>query len=244
MTNIAEQHKTKLRDYFDGLGFERWKAIYGDAEVSSIRRTIREGHATMLALAEQWIAEGLGEGEPKPQAAGLRPHVLDAGCGTGLFSLALARRGLRVSGVDIAPQMVAAAARAAGDAGLGERTAFRVGDLEHIEGRYDAVACLDVLIHYPQQGFAQLCGRLAGLSRGPLVLTYAPREPLLAALHWLGGRFPTNHRRTEIQMIDPRVVERALALADRRVRRSQRISRGFYHVTLLEAVHHSDKTTR
>ncbi|HRC77896.1 MAG TPA: magnesium protoporphyrin IX methyltransferase, partial [Kouleothrix sp.] len=82
MTEVSD-HKSRLLAYFDGLGFERWSAIYGDAEVSRIRRTIRQGHARMLALAEQWICEGAGEAGTgaQPPAPGYAPQVLDAGCG-------------------------------------------------------------------------------------------------------------------------------------------------------------------
>jgi magnesium-protoporphyrin O-methyltransferase len=236
------QHKDKLLAYFDGIGFERWSAIYGHSELSRVRRTIRDGHARMLTLAEMWLVEGLETSDlrrvergSKSPASGLQPHVLDAGCGTGLFSIALARRGFDVHAVDIAPQMVGAAERQAAAAGVHTQIDFSVGDLEAIDGTYDAVVCFDVLIHYPQASFAQLCARLARLSRGPLLLTYAPREPVLAALHWLGGRFPRSQRRTDIQMLPRAWVHQTLAASGMHVRREERISRGFYHVSLVEA---------
>lgn len=245
MTDIIQQHKSKLRDYFDGIGFERWSAIYGEVEVSRIRQTIRDGHAAMLAQAEAWLVETLQDGRRKPEdgnvatysAASGRcpPAVLDAGCGTGLFTLALARRGFDVTAVDIAPQMIEATLAQASAADLSERVTGSASDLEGVGGSFDAVACFDVLVHYPQASFAQLCTHLASLTRGPLLLTYAPREPLLAALHWLGGRFPSDERRTDIQMIPERFVCETLAQAGMDVHRQMRVSRGFYHVTLLEA---------
>jgi magnesium-protoporphyrin O-methyltransferase len=161
--------------------------------------------------------------------------VLDAGCGTGLFSLALARRGFDITALDIAPQMVAATREQARAAGLAERVTCSSGDLESASGSFDAVVCFDVLVHYPRASFAQLCTHLASLTRGPLLMTYAPREPVLAALHWLGGRFPRGQRRTDIQMIPEPFVRATLAAAGMRVTRQARVSRGFYHVTLLEA---------
>jgi magnesium-protoporphyrin O-methyltransferase len=228
-------HKARLLAYFNGLGFERWSAIYGDTALSGVRRKIREGHTEMMALARQWLLESL---LPEPGLSRQVPvhRVLDAGCGTGLLSVALAERGLWVTAVDLAPRMVAAAERAASDAGVRERMAFQTGDLEAVEGRFDAVVSLDVLLHYPRQGFARLCARLAQVCRGPLLLTYAPRTPLLAALYWLGGRFPSNQRRPGIQLLPPRFVERTLAESGMRIRRSARISHGFYHVMLVEAV--------
>ena len=241
---LSHNHKSRLLAYFDGQGFERWSAIYGDAEVSRIRRTIRQGHARMLALAEQWLCEGvggwgMGDGQALSNTQSPSripaPQVLDAGCGTGLLSLALARRGLRVTAVDLAPQMVAAAAAALRDAGLATQAETRVADVEAVEGTFDAVACLDVLVHYPAADFATIAGALAERTRGALVFTYAPHSPLLAGLHWLGGRFPSAHRRTEIQMIPPRVVARVLGASGLAIRRTARISHGFYHVTLVEA---------
>lgn len=219
------QHKARLRQYFDGIGFERWSAIYGHAELSAIRRSIREGHNAMLQLAESWIA-----------ASG--PHsgtALDAGCGTGLFSVALARRGLSVTAADLAPQMTEAAAAAATRAGVAHAVSCQVSDLEDLSGSYALVACFDVLIHYPPELFAPMLRHLAGLSTDTLLFTYAPSTPLLAALHRAAALFPKNQRRTDIQMIPEPLVRSTLASCGLRLTRSQRVSKGFYHVTLVEA---------
>lgn len=222
----TEQHKARLRTYFDGVGFERWRAIYGEGKLSSIRQTVRQGHEQMLGYVRQW----LGEAALPPDA-----DLFDAGCGTGLFSLAMARQGFQVTAVDIAPQMVETARQQAQAAGLADRIQFVVGDLATVSGSYAAVACLDVLIHYPPPAFAPLCQQLARLSRGPLLITYAPYNRLLAALHWIGGRFPQSQRRTTIAMVTDQFVQQTLAAVDMRIVRSVRISCGFYHVALIEA---------
>lgn len=221
-------HKAQLQTYFDGVGFERWAAIYGQVPLSRVRRSIRAGHGAMLEQASAWVAESL---PTLPQ----EPTALDAGCGTGLFSLALARRGFAVTAVDIAPQMVGAASEAAVRAGLQDRISFACGDAESLSGRYDLVACFDVLVHYPPELFAPLLKQLAGLASGSLLFTYAPAVPLLSALHWIGGRFPQGQRRQNIRMIPERFVVQTLAEAGMTVRRSARVSHGFYHVTLVEA---------
>jgi magnesium-protoporphyrin O-methyltransferase len=224
----SAQHKAQLRDYFDGIGFERWAAIYGHDELGRVRRTIRAGHGAMLAQAALWLAESF---PTVPSGA----TALDAGCGTGLWSIALARRGFHVTAIDIAPQMVDAAMQAATRAGVRDRITFLAGDLELVSGSYDVVSCFDVLVHYPQALFAPLATRLAQLSNGPLLLTYAPYNRLLAGLHWVGGRFPRSQRRQDIQMIRQAFVEDTLRQAGMEPSRSARISSGFYHVTLLEA---------
>ncbi|ACL24191.1 magnesium protoporphyrin IX methyltransferase [Chloroflexus aggregans] len=220
----VSQHKAQLRDYFNGLGFERWSAIYGNAPLSLVRQSIREGHNRMLAVADTWLAD-----QPHPTTA------LDVGCGVGLFSLMLARRGYRVRAVDIAPQMVAATQRAALAAGFADRIECSEADIESLQEPAQVVACFDVLIHYPQPLFGQLCTHLARLTEHTLLLTYAPYNSLLAALHWIGGWFPHSQRRTEIQMIRDREVMEILTRAGLRVHRLHPIRSRFYHVTLIEA---------
>jgi magnesium-protoporphyrin O-methyltransferase len=220
------RHKAKLRSYFDGVGFERWSAIYGQGELTGVRRSVREGHSTMLDHVQSWLAE-----RALPEGA----TVLDAGCGTGLFSLAMAQQGFRVTAVDIAPQMVQAAQQRAQELGVQDNIDFITGDLESVGGSYDAVVCLDVLIHYPRPAFDQLCSHLASLSRGELIITYAPHNPALALMHHIGGFFPRSQRRTDIQMIRDGAVQQILAQAGWQVQRSTRVSCGFYHVALLEA---------
>lgn len=229
--------KQQLQEYFNGVGFERWAAIYGEAPLSRVRRTIRAGHAEMLAQAGDWLRERY------PQTAGHTPQtaghtLLDAGCGTGLFSTAMAGCGFAVTAVDIAPRMVETARRRAEEAGVAGHIRFLKGDTEVVTQNlepFDAVVCFDVLVHYPQESFVPLCTHLARLSNGPLLLTYAPYNRVLAAMHWVGGFFPRGQRRTEIQMIRSSVVADALAAAGMRIQRSADISRGFYHVRLIEA---------
>ncbi|NTW03690.1 MAG: magnesium protoporphyrin IX methyltransferase [Oscillochloris sp.] len=222
------QHKARLRHYFDGVGFTRWSAIYGDSKLSVVRNTIRAGHNVMLATAESWLAESF------PQADGR--VALDAGCGTGLFTLALARRGFHVTAVDLAPHMAVATAAAAEAVGLAERVAARAADLEEVSGSYDLVNCFDVLIHYPAESFSGMLSHLAGMCRGTLLFTYAPYSPFLAAMHRIGGYFPHSQRRTDIKMIRDSQVRQALAQSGMQLRRAARVGKGFYHVMLVEAV--------
>ncbi|MBO9326644.1 MAG: magnesium protoporphyrin IX methyltransferase [Roseiflexus sp.] len=229
----VSRHKQHLRDYFNGDGFQRWSAIYGEGEISRVRRTIRIGHARMLARAEAWLLEWVS-------ATGRVPHTLnalDAGCGTGVFSTMLAQHGFSVTAVDIAPQMTAATAERVRAAGVAQRVTCLTGDIDAVAGTFDVVVCFDVLIHYPQPAFDQLIAHLADCTRGLLLFTYAPYEPLLAAMHWIGGFFPSAHRRTEIQMIREEDVRRSATRHGLRVDRIEPIRSGFYHVNLVEAVY-------
>jgi SAM-dependent methyltransferase len=79
---------------------------------------------------------------------GLKPGmaIADLGCGLGRHSIELARRGYRVTAVDISPALVEEARRRAEAAGVG--VAFHVGDMGSLgpdvlpAGCFDAALCL------------------------------------------------------------------------------------------------------
>jgi SAM-dependent methyltransferase len=76
---------------------------------------------------------------------GIRPgaEVLDAGCGTGRYSIELARRGYAVHGMDLSPELIEVATRAIGDS---TGVSFTVGDIAHLpSSRYGAILCRGVL---------------------------------------------------------------------------------------------------
>lgn len=75
-------------------------------------------------------------------ALALQPggRLLDAGCGTGQYAIAFARRGYVVSGIDIAPAMIERARQHA--AGAGVTVDWRTGDYTSLIGQvepYDAI---------------------------------------------------------------------------------------------------------
>jgi SAM-dependent methyltransferase len=71
-------------------------------------------------------------------------RMLDAGCGTGRYSIELARRGYAVHGIDLSPELVSVAreSNAKGQSSV----SFEVGNiLTRSAGRYDAILCRGVL---------------------------------------------------------------------------------------------------
>jgi SAM-dependent methyltransferase len=77
-------------------------------------------------------------------------EAIDLGCGTGVVSLALAERGLRVVGIDHSPEMLERARGKVEVAGLGERVELREGsvlDPGIPPGSADVVTCQGLLHH-------------------------------------------------------------------------------------------------
>lgn len=80
-------------------------------------------------------------------------HVLDMGCGTGADTLFLARRGVRVTAIDISPRMIEHLERVASESGLEERIEGRVLDFNdltsfpdrHFDGLVSGFAALNTV---------------------------------------------------------------------------------------------------
>ncbi|MEO0853921.1 MAG: magnesium protoporphyrin IX methyltransferase, partial [Cyanobacteria bacterium J06648_11] len=76
--------KLVVKNYFNTTGFERWRKIYGDAQVNRVQRDIREGHARTVETVLEWLDTVTDQ------------RICDAGCGVGSLSIPLAQRGARV----------------------------------------------------------------------------------------------------------------------------------------------------
>jgi len=108
-------------------------------------------------------------------------RVLDAGCGDGYLARVLARRGARVTGIDLAPNLIdiARSKDAAGD------IEYLTGDLSlpqpAFAGRFDAVASYLVLNDLP--GYRGFAATLAASLKPGGRMVIALNNPYCAVIH-------------------------------------------------------------
>lgn len=132
---------------------------------------------------------GLDETGLKPLAG---KRVADVGCGAGLLAEPLARLGAQVTGIDAAPENVAAARAHA--AGQGLAIDYRAGDVEALDGRYDLVTSLEVVEHVADPA-AFVGGLAAAVADGGLLILSTPNRTAWSRLVMItlgegSGRIP------------------------------------------------------
>jgi magnesium-protoporphyrin O-methyltransferase len=218
--------KTIVRSYFNSVGFDRWRRIYGDGEVNKVQRDIRIGHQRTVDTVLYWLKQD-------GNAPGLT--ICDAGCGVGSLSIPLAEMGAKVDASDISEKMVEEAQTIAMEKfGNATNPTFTVQDLEGLSGQYHTVICLDVLIHYPQEKAAQMIEHLSSLATDRVILSFAPKTPIYSLLKKIGELFPGPSKATRAYLHGEREVINTFKSLGWKVKRSELTATQFYFSRLLE----------
>ncbi|WP_299751996.1 magnesium protoporphyrin IX methyltransferase [uncultured Tateyamaria sp.] len=211
--------RARVEDYFDRTATKTWERLTSDAPVSRIRETVRAGRDRMRDLILSRLPDDL---------RGAR--ILDAGCGPGVATIALAERGATVVAADISPQLIdIAQLRMPHD--LQNQVTFHTGDmLDPKLGQFDAVIAMDSLIYYTACDIGAALAALEPRVSGPIVFTVAPRTPALMAMWYAGKAFPRSDRSpVMIPHAHPKLMSAAKSAGVRRMLRPvDRITSGFY----------------
>ncbi|WP_103255764.1 magnesium protoporphyrin IX methyltransferase [Tabrizicola aquatica] len=211
--------RARVETYFDRTATKAWERLTSDAPVSRIRQTVREGRDRMRALMLSRLPQDL---------RGMR--VLDAGCGTGMTTEELARRGAVVVAADISPKLVQIAQDRLPVALLPQVT-FQAGDMtDPALGSFDAVIAMDSLIYYGADDIGRTL-RALGQRAGQVVFTVAPRTPLLMVMWHAGKLFPRSDRSPVMIPHGLRDLTQATGPGLAKV---GRVARGFYISDCLE----------
>jgi SAM-dependent methyltransferase len=164
---------------------------------------IGKARANWDARAVSWNARSTANAAAPDRAADLDriwrelalfsgAHLLDAGCGSGQFALALAARGARVTGIDLSPEMIRLARENAVATEVEPAITWQVGSIDDLplpDGSVDAIHARMVLPFAPDipetlREFRRVLrpsGRLLVSTAGPLSPIY--RESWRRHLH-------------------------------------------------------------
>ncbi len=214
-----DQTRARVETYFDRTATKTWERLTSDAPVSRIRETVRQGRDRMRAVMLERLPKDL---------SGAR--ILDAGCGPGMATIELAKRGADVVAVDISPQLIDIAELRLPPE-LRKRVTLRAGDmLDAGLGRFDAVIAMDSLIYYTADDIGAALSGLEKRVNGPIVFTVAPRTTALMAMWYAGKAFPRSDRSpTMIPHTRGALAKAAKAAGVRGMLRPvERVSSGFY----------------
>ncbi len=162
-----------MAEYQDGDRFDEAYTydLYDESYYEGLR-------AAELKVSHQWRCRWLGEAlEP-----GKGDRIVDLGCGAGLVSKYLAKRGATVHGVDLADEAVAAARKMCeGVEGVEFRRAD-ASDCKHLEGgSFDKACSVDVIEHCGADVMLDMFREAHRLLKdGGMFYVYTPNP-----LHWI-----------------------------------------------------------
>ncbi|MGO2885273.1 MAG: bifunctional 2-polyprenyl-6-hydroxyphenol methylase/3-demethylubiquinol 3-O-methyltransferase UbiG [Psychrobacter celer] len=170
-------------DKFNKLAGEWWSSTGAFATLHEIN-----------PLRLNWIEENIKRGYQSAQSSVDEQHtdktaeqglagkkVLDVGCGGGILSESMARRGADVTGIDLGTENLKAAALHAEQSGLGHTLRYQHIPVETLAkthaGQFDVVTCMEMLEHVPDpQSIVQACFELLAPG-GVCVLSTINRNP-------------------------------------------------------------------
>ena len=144
-------------------------------------------YGTRNPLARLLMRGFLGAFEALLDRCDAARSALEVGCGEAELTIRVARRGLTVSGIDIAPEIIAEAERRTAQAGVSANLrSDSLFNLTTVRDSADLVVCCEVLEHV--EDTQRALAKLRELCRYRLI-TSVPREPIWRGLNMARGKY-------------------------------------------------------
>lgn len=143
MASQAEEVKQAMRERYDQLGAGVVRRLDELADPAQVWHHIEGATPALAYFRRRKIQTTLELGRLKP-----RSSILDVGCGTGDYTLLLARLGFRMTGADLSAKSLEAARQKAARVGIADAR-FVISDAEKLEecpeAAFDAVVSYSTL---------------------------------------------------------------------------------------------------
>ena len=168
-TTSTQKHETRVRNLFDAKA-ATWSGKYDG--ILQFRRDL------FLRHLDQYIDPG--------------SRVLDFGCGSGDFLVEIARRGFRVTGLDLSPQMLHQCKQRIAEADVtADLICGRIEEQRELGGKFRAVVCSSVLEYVPEPIATLTQLRLCLGDDGHLIMTVPNSESSIRQRErWLQNLLP------------------------------------------------------
>jgi len=114
-------------------------------------------------------------------------NILDVGTGKGRFAIYFAKKGCKVTALDISEEMLGIARQNAKKEGVADRITFVLGDAEdlsNITQKYDVVCCMEALDHIPdvEKALSKMSAKIK--PGGHFLFTFVPDRSLYWKLYY------------------------------------------------------------
>lgn len=164
---MSKTEEVRYRFEWDAKNFA---AIYSDSSIASrlFNRAFRKAIFVRYDVAMQESGDAKGK------------SFLDIGCGSGIYSIELAKRGAdRVLGIDFSAPMLEIARSSARDAGVEDRTQFELADFmthDFKKDHFDVSIAMGVFDYLEDPG--PFLKKMSQLTRGKILASF-PRFSLV-----------------------------------------------------------------